>query len=139
MPIIERLDTNGVASQHEIIAVVNGKREHAIQLLHTIRSLFLKEVENDLCVRLSLELVSGGEFGSEFSKIVDLAVANDSLTASVGQNGLPTMGDIHDGQTGVTQHFVSMNVKASVVRASMGKSVQHSVDRCLIFDTKASC
>ena len=59
VPVVERLDTNGIPPQHEVVAVKNRKGEHAIQIFHTIGPFFSIEVKNDLRVGLCLKPVEG--------------------------------------------------------------------------------
>ncbi len=95
--VIERFDPDGVASQHKIIAVEDGKGEHSVQFLYTFRPLRLVKTQNGLGVGFGLEPILGGQFPSELAKVIDFAVTDDPYPPFVGQDRLMPSSHIDDG------------------------------------------
>ena len=127
--IIERLDAKMVAraEQRFVLAVPDGKSEHAAQLLQHLLAPLLVPVQQNFGVGPGGEGVPGAhQFGGQLLEVVDLAVKDDGEVLVLIEHGLFAALQVNDGKAAVAQGYLVVHIVAFAVRAAVGDQVRHS-------------
>ena len=137
--VVERLDAEVVAVQHELAAapvlpgaaqVGDGERPHAVEARGAGGAPLLVGVDDDLAVAVRAEGVAGGlELGAQLAVVVDLAVVDepDGLVL-VGHRLVPALA-VDDAQAAVAEADGRRLEGAGVVGAAMHDGGGHAPEK----------
>ena len=123
--VVERLDPEAVAREHEpaAVGVPHRDREHPAQPLGEARAVLLVEVDEHLGVGVrGAEAVAGRlELRAQLGVVVDLAVLDDDDAAVLVGDRLVAALEVDDrqpprGQPGLAEHHLAAGVGPAVVQ-----------------------
>ena len=124
--IVERLDAEGVARQHEVtrFGIVQGERVHAAQLVDEIDAVAAVEVERRLPVGAGRE-VDAVQLPAQLAVVVDPAVGDERSTARLDQR-LGAAFEIDDRQAVVHEADIADEIVLAPVRPAMDQGLRHA-------------
>ena len=113
-----------------LVAIPNGKREHAVQPAQHPQAPLRESVEQDFAVRSADKAVAARrKFGSKLLEIENLAIEDHRVTA-IGRRHrlLAKRRQIDDGKTPMAEADRSIDKLAFAVGAAMGNDIGHRLD-----------
>ena len=126
--VIQRLDPQAVSGQEQQAATLVPQREgeHAAELLHATRAVFLVEMGDRLGIGGRVEGVAAGlELRPQLLEVVDLAVEHDPDRAVLVPDGLPPGLEVDDPEAAHAEADARAEVEAVLVRATMRDGRAH--------------
>ena len=93
-----------------LLAVVQGKSEHALQVIEERGSFFLIQREDNFAVGTGLELVAIAVFSTQCLVVINFTVNRQDMCLLHVVQRLSTGIDVDDGQTFVRQNGVITGV-----------------------------
>ena len=132
--IIERLDAKMVAraEQRFVLAVPDGKSEHAAQLLQHLLAPLLVPVQQNFGVGPGGEGVPGAhQFGGQLLEVVDLAVKDDGEVLVLIEHGLFAALQVNDGKAALAKGCRAFNKLALAIGAAVGDGIHHALQNFL--------
>ena len=121
--------------QHPARAVVQGKGEHAVEALQTIRTPALVGLQQHLGVGMGAEHhPSRDQLGAHLQVVVDLTVVSqDEITTGIGHRLRAGLGQVQDGQAAVAKTHRPARRQCSLpvtmsVRPAVDLRVQHRIE-----------
>ena len=133
--IVERLDAEVVAPQHQLpaVAIEDRKPKHAPQLPHHLGHrpppYAFVEANERLGIAVRAELLAlCGQCGVDLAVVVELPVVDDAHRAIVIPHGLVSTGQVDDRQAGHAEGEVIADVVAHVIGTSVPDDLEHRPD-----------
>src|SRR5215470_17329500 len=126
---VERLDAETVTCEQQPPPglVPNGKREHAVEVVDAIVAPLLVGVHDGFGVGTrAVDVTVGFELPPDERVVVDLAVEDHPDVAALVGQGLLAVPEIHDAQTSMAEHGLSIAVETAVVGSTMRDHVAHA-------------
>ena len=123
-----------ISREQQFLAVTipNSEGEHAAQMLHRIRAPMLISTQDYFRIRIAFEAIAGGDqLGTQFAKVIHLAVVDNAQTRIVITHGLAASCQIDDGKTPVTQADLILalrggcDVHPAIIRPAVGERIRH--------------
>ena len=130
--VIERLDAEAIAGDEEgfRVAVPDGKREHAAQVIDAVGPVLLEGVNDGFGVAVSAVLVAASdELFAQGLVVVDFAVEDDPERAIFIRERLVAGGEIDNAEAAHADAEAAIDVKALVVRPAVSHDVAHLAQR----------
>ena len=112
-----------------LIAIPEPDGKHTAQLVDEIKPLLLVKVDQDLGVRVRLELVPPAEeLLSQFTIVVDLAVERDPDGPGLVGKGLATGREPYNAQTAVPESDPRLDMRTIFVGPTVDQQAFHHLD-----------
>ena len=129
--VVQRLDAQSVARQQQTPAarVIDRESKHAAQLLNTIASHLLVEMDDHFCVAVSVENVTAAfEIRTKLGEVVNFSVVDDTDGFVFVENRLVTSGEVDDAQPPHAQARAVLYENAFVIGSAMNNALTHPMD-----------
>ena len=118
-----------------LLAVVQGKSKHALQIIQKLWAFFLIQREDNFAVGTGLELIAIAVLSAQRLVVINFTVNRQDMRFLHVVQRLSTGVDVDDGQTFVCQNGVITGVNTRPVRAAMA----HQTRQFQGFFTQFNC
>src|ERR1700691_6778442 len=129
---MERLLAKTVAGDQQFSAafIVEGKGEHAAQLVDAFRAHFLVEMDNHFGVSVrSQAMAAAQKLSAEFGEVINLSVENYPDGAILVKDRLMAARQIDDTEAAHSEAGSIFDKDSFVIRAAMHDGLAHAVNR----------
>ena len=132
---VERLLPEPISREHQLalIAIPDGDREHAAQVVNEVHALVFVEVDEHLGIRLGAKTVSSRQQAvTQLPIVVDFAVERDPDPAVLVRERLLSGRQTDDAEAAVTETDLWLDVTAFLVRSTVGEECLHRLESAAV-------
>src|SRR5579863_1495491 len=124
-----------IADQQQAMSgfVKHGERKHSSQLVNTIRSEILVEVNDDFGIGMGTEIVAMAfEFLPKLAEVIDLSVKHHPNRAVFVEHWLVSASQVNNAEPTHSQARTVLNEQPFIVRTAMNQRLTHLVDNVAV-------
>ena len=135
VPIVQRLDTKSIAREDQrlIAKIPDCNAEHAVQVLHEVKTVLFEQVDDRFGIAAGIELVSQADQTiTQLAKIVDLAIEYDGDRAILVKDWLCSAGNVDDRKASHCEAHAGLGQSPGAVGAPVVERRTHACQRIRI-------